>query len=165
MYFEVLNKPLNTLSLVMIILTPHLNDGPKCLHSKSVTIASETLNLPSPKPFGQMAICTHCETRNLITRLKSPSALLSSSFYCDAQRVENGVGLQWPKFYKSSPITCREMLISPSEKFDEVVEAVSGTSSRKENSCCSGVLLFGRGFPPEPKICKCRRSAMKGMFE
>ncbi|GIZ02854.1 hypothetical protein CEXT_416421 [Caerostris extrusa] len=133
------------------------------LHSKRVTIASETLNLPSPS-LDAKGTCIHNVKRmDLITRLESPLRLssLPSSFYCDAQRVENGAGLQWPKFSKSFPNNfAGGMLISPSEKFHGVVETVSGKKRWKENSC--SLVFFSGTASPEPKICKCRRSSMKG---
>ncbi|GIY98179.1 hypothetical protein CEXT_558851 [Caerostris extrusa] len=42
---QVLNKALNPLSLVMIIQTPHLNDGRKCPSLQEGDNGSETLNL------------------------------------------------------------------------------------------------------------------------
>ncbi|GIY67267.1 hypothetical protein CDAR_423631 [Caerostris darwini] len=135
-----------------------LSNKISAIHSGAETVISPTDVLA--KAAGRASIHTDSTADKelpLINMGSYPLRLLSlpSSFYCDAQRVENG--RQWTKFSKSFPNSFqRRMLISPSEKFHGVVETVSGTSRRKENSCCSGVL------PPEPKICKCRRSSMKG---
>ncbi|GIY67277.1 hypothetical protein CDAR_423681 [Caerostris darwini] len=92
---------------------------------------------------------TICGSEPKLNSTPSASFLCLLSFYCDEQRVENGTGPQWRKISKSFPnnLQAGGMLISPSEKFHGDVETVSGTSRWKENSCCPGVLLFGRGFP------------------